>query len=93
MKNDHTIVRVEWKDAHSGHDLYLSDVTKALELAPYVAVGYKLAETPEIILICQGICPPSFQHEETLYRNYLCIPKSQVVKIEELQLKAWEKQK
>lgn len=87
------LVKVEWKDAHSGHDLYASDVGEALPLAPYIAVGFKVAEDKESLMICQGICPQSFQHEEVLYRNYLTIPKSQIVKIEELQLKPWEKQK
>lgn len=90
--NDPPIVKIEWRDALSGHDLYASDVSKALELAPYTAIGFKLAENKDCIVICQGICTPHFLHEETLYRNFLTIPKAQVVKVEELQLKAWEKQ-
>jgi len=81
------MVRVTWMDAWSETTLTEAEVKNMLELAPYISCGFKLAENGKALVICQGILPKQMPSDDTFYRNVLSIPKSQIVKIEELQVK------
>lgn len=82
------ILRIEWKDAKSCTHLDFSELPDALKLAPYFAVGFKIAESKEALVLCEGFLPPLDKYEELTYRAVLSIPKALIVKVEELQVKS-----
>ena len=52
------MVRVVWMDAKSCDRIYASEISDSLKLAPYIVVGFKIAEDSEALVICEGIQPP-----------------------------------
>jgi len=90
MKPQHEkfkIVRISWKDAKSIQSLDHCDVPQSLELAPYIAAGFKIAESKEALVICQGILPACDKFEEPFYKAVLTIPKALITKVEEFEMK------
>jgi hypothetical protein len=83
------MVRVLFGDAHSFTELTEEELPAFLKLAPYEAVGFKIAENKDTLIICQAILPKEkdLQHDETFFRQVLCIPKKEIQGIWELQEK------
>jgi hypothetical protein len=79
---EYPIVKVEFSDAVIEHNYEESELPLALVLAPYFAVGFKVAESKDVVAIAQGILPATKEHPETYFRSVLSIPKVCIVNIQ-----------
>lgn len=83
------IMQVCWVDANIKGSLMQSDLKNLLGknsqlLAPYWAVGYKVGETEEVLMLADAVLPKMDDESEDEYRRVLMIPKVQIKEIWEL---------
>lgn len=83
-KKKFKIVKVKWKDARTYEGTYGFSEIKDFKLAETITIGYLINEDKERIVLCGYVFPSDEFDFQSGYRYIHLIPRSNIIKIEEL---------